>query len=172
MTDNGEPKAPVVAGMLVWAARFVNRLKEGKIGDEFTQDELQGIGQIDCSSPYGKGRRQLRTAIRHLERSCGLCWQWVRGESKVRCLSCQEALDRVTAKRHSIGRQSRRSIRQLDTYDTNGLPAEQCSEVRRVGAQMGMLDLISSDKATKRLADKQVTKPLDLGRLLENLTAT
>lgn len=166
------PKAPVVGTMMLWTRRLIDGLKDGEVGDEFTGEQLTAMCGRECADSKSPGWRYLQSAIKHLERSYGLCWQWVRGEGKVRCLSCREALDRVTAKRRSIGRQSRRSVRQLDTYATNGLPDDERSEVLRVGAQMGTLAMFSSDKATKKLEAKNVTQPLDLGRLLENLTGT
>lgn len=167
-----QPTAPVVGAMLLWTRRLIDGLKDGKVGDEFTGDELTTMCGRECADSQSPGWRYLQSAIKHLERSYGLCWQWVRGEGKVRCLSCREALDRVAAKRRSIGRQSRRSLRQLGTYETNGLSGEERTEVLRVGAQMGTLAMFSSDKTTKELESKGVTAPLDLGRLLENLSKT
>lgn len=169
---DGDSTAPVVGAMLLWTRRLIDSLKDGKVGDEFTGEELTKLCGRECTDSNSPGWRYLQSAIKHLERSYGLCWQWVRGEGKVRCLNCREALDRVAAKRRSIGRQSRRSLRQLDTYETNGMSEAEKSELLRVGAQLGTIAMFSSDKATKKLEDKGVTKPLDLGRLLENLSKT
>lgn len=177
MSDSpGQDKVPVVGAMVLWTRRIIDNevFNKGRHGDELTDEQLSAISGKDCSIAIGPnaGRCYVDSAIRYAERTYGLCWQRVRGEGKIKCLNWSEQRDRATAKRRSFSRQSRRTIRQLDTFALNGLSDVERSEHLRIVAQMGTLMAFSSDKAARRLEQQKIEQPLDLSRLLENMNKT
>ena len=146
--------------------KLIERMKDGKPGDELTDAELEEA----CEYPTGvdcKGYSYLQTAIRYCLREFGVPWRRVVGEDRIRCPLHTERTPMSVGERKRINRRAKRNMLLLGSVDRATLSTDQQHEHLVETAVSGTLAQASSSKTVKRLT-KDVTQPvaLDMGRLL------
>lgn len=165
---NTSIKANVIGNMTLWTSRLVDVLKDGKIGDEFTDEQLTVICEHDVKE--SRGGTYVRSACNHVKSNYGLFWRRVRGSGMIRCLNNTEKREFAKSCTKSINRTSKRALTALRTIDFDMLPANEKQETLVLMAQHGTLATTSKHGTLKKLTDKMVTRSINLPKLLEAMS--
>ena len=111
------------------SCKLIDKLKDGKPGDVFTDVELAELCGKN-TSPGGNGYPALQTAIRYCE-SDGVVWRRVPGERKISCQDSMGVLNLAKHTRKHVGRQMRGSGRRLRAVNPADLPNDQARQQHR-----------------------------------------
>lgn len=161
-------RLPGPYGMSPETQRLIEKLKEGKPGDVLTDDELREVcgknTRVGC-----EGYANLWSAIRHCDREHGVAWSRVRGAWCIKCLGATELQDEDDASNKSIHRKTKRDLRRLKiaTTHTNGMDDAGRTQLNLRIAQKATMLMFSSSQTRKKLDARNITKPLDMNRLLD-----
>lgn len=172
MTDKHEVKrtdGPVVPTMRLATSKLIEELKVGAVGAVRTDEDLSKICERN-TRVGGNGYGYLQSAIRHVLRYYDLVWKRIPAANALRCLGPVETIDLARSSTRSIARKARRAANQLKAVK-NLVTEDNRTEYLLSVAHTGTLALLASESGRKKLEVRGVDKPLDLGRLLENMRA-
>ena len=142
---------PAVGRLGVTAAALVERLRQGKPGDTFTDEQMQAICGKDTSSE-GAGYSSLQSAINHVRANHGLVWQRIQKANAIRCLSADETVVNVGSDLRAIRKRTRRTVSKLETVDVSKIEnAENRSRATVLAAMFGAIQAVSSSATVKKL---------------------
>lgn len=154
-------------GPLVWATQaLINRLQEGKEGDEISNDDLTQL----CGKPVDSnkaGGHNLDSAIRHVKSKYAIVWARVWGKRRIRCLDARGIVEQTRNKRKSVARQTRRQLRTMATVKRDALSPEDRKAFDTELTIIGSLSLFARGSTVKRIAEMEPTHPVDERKLLE-----
>lgn len=173
MSENKQPVETMVPCNLKYqTVLLINRLKEGRPGDELTDEELEKIcGQSTRpgtrTTPAGPSYGHLKTAIKRCIASHGITWDRVNGEHLIRCLGSVGVMEKAKGAIKSVQRKSRATTMMMGMTQLNGMDETKRAEFSAVAALVGSVALFTTPQARKRLQDKGVQKPLDMAKMLE-----
>lgn len=160
--DTNPLQIMVPAGASHETALLIAILAKGKPGDEITDDELsRRIGKT--TKVGGDAYSNLQTAIRATVKNHAVYWKRVRGENKIRCATAQEYEAESRSNVFSIRRKVKRGKHIVKAGLANGGDVQ---KLNMIGAQLGVLELMSSKKAAKQIESRGPI-PVDNDRLLD-----
>ena len=155
MVSQAEPttvqRFPTIPSLNPHSAKLVEWLRDGKPGDQRTDDEIaQQIGM--SAKPKGPGYRFLATAIRRCMNEHSVVWHRIPGASVIRCLDPKGIIELAKDRNRHIGRTAGRANREIGTVtDTSGMPDRDKTELLTMAAQMSLIRGASSAYTRKVL---------------------
>ena len=163
-------QCPVIPGLGLKSSALVHRLKDGKIGDEVTDEELTEIIRLD-TAPGGKGYPYLQSALRHLEQSANKVWRRTKKEGRIRRMSDSECVDVTEGYLKHIARTARRARAVSSAIDYGVLSNEDRIRANKSVAITGVLLVATSAKVRADLlrASPEVDTKQLIGRIQENM---
>jgi len=155
----------MVAGLGVAASKLVARLKEGRVGEGLTDEELTRVAGKD-TRVGGAGYGALMTAIRRCVAE-GYVWKRLRGADCIKCLDGPEILEFGETTRKAIHRASKRMTKRLGTIERDSLDEAQRRQFDTQFATQSALAVCSSTTTRKRLEVRTVKPNVDPKALIE-----
>jgi hypothetical protein len=165
MDQTEQKTVPHFAQYSPYTVRLIEWLKNGKIGDEYTDDHLKEVSGLDCS-PGGRGYSHLQSAIRHVERENLIAWRRMPGQNKIRCLNPSEIANESECKVKSISRQAKRQSRRLSLVKISDVPESDRTRYTALTAQIGTIALMSSGR-TRRAIESRGAREVNHKDVLE-----
>lgn len=162
-TGNGK----VVPTMMLPTSKLIGALKDGPIGATRTDEDLSRISERD-TRVGGTGYGYLQSAIRHVLRHHQLVWKRIPGAGAIKCLGSSETVTYARSRTKGIARSARRTVQQLRAVEAD-VQDDKKSEYLVTMAQAGTLAQLASDSGRKKLEARDIDRPLDLSKLLENM---
>lgn len=155
----------IVSTYGVYTSRLIHAMRDGIIGNELTDAELESIAGIPCAVK-ARGYTHLQSAIRAVERE-GIVWRRIRKEHKIRCLGNIERIDVGEQLIRRARKSATRSARCLATVEISELSGE--DKIRATGAmtQAGVIAQITRKDSQKRLGCATSPQGVDTKRLIE-----
>lgn len=157
--------------MALATTQLIEHMKSGKVSDQLTDEELTRCCARDCR-PGGNGYGYLQTAIRRCRDDYGVVWYRVTGAGYIECVTPETIRAKSRARRGTMRRACRRTLRELGTVDLAALPDTERSEHLLELAQTGTIARMTEPTTTKKLAARNVQKPIETGKLLEAILAS
>lgn len=152
--------------MRLETVKLIEALKQGKVGDTKTDEELKAICGKD-TFVGGAGYAYLQSAIRHvLNNEPHLVWQRVTGAGCIKCLGAPEVASTADSVRRSTCRREKRVVRQMRAVYKDAEDGEQ----KELGMRMavhGTLAAMASSQMAKKLEARDVSEAADPAKLLE-----
>ena len=157
-----------IPGISIFTMKLIEALKEGKIGDTFTDEALYEIcgRNTACDQP---GYGNLQTAIRHCVRNHGIVWRRVRDANQIKCLSNCERIEVGEIERRRIHKRAQRATKIMQTVDTSKLGNDDRIRFNITAAQLGMLAMLASKGAATKLSVRDISTPIDMKKMLAAL---
>lgn len=171
MSEAVVTKTDAVPGMRLETTKLIAKLKEGQVGDVLSDEQLTTLCGKD-TSVMGDGYCYLGSAMRHVLNNFRVVWERIKGAGVIKCLSWSEVETSADGDRKSIHRRSRRAVTKLKTVDLSDVPEDGRPNFLTKAAQLGTLAAMSSTGMQKKLEARNVAEPLDLKKMLENLSKT
>jgi|GEM_PF-1125341 len=162
---------PIQHGMLAATARLIEKLKDGKVGTVFTDEDLSVCCGRDTSVD-GNGYGLLNSAMRNVLKNNNLVWERVRGAGCVKCLGPSEIAISTASSRKHIYKSAKRALRKAAVVNREELPADERSRFGAHTAQIGAIALFSNENTTKKLVARNIEKPPDPKALMEAFKRT
>jgi hypothetical protein len=156
----------VQQGMRLATAKLIEALKDGKVGDVLTDEEMFAICERK-TMPGGNGYVNLQSAIRHVEKNYGLVWRRVATAGCIKCLDGVERCGVLASNRRHIGKVSRRALVVGRSIQVDELPESERTEALVQVAQLQAVEHFSRTETTKRLVARKATAAPDMAKLLE-----
>ena len=141
---------PAIQGLSEESAKLIDTMKNGKAGDEFSDDQLTKLIGKD-TSPSGNGYGYLDTAIRRVRSDHRVVWQRVRGAGVVRCLGADEVYTSAAADVTAIRRRAKVAAQKVGTVDLENVPVKERPKFTGMMAQLGALRMFSKADVAKQL---------------------
>jgi hypothetical protein len=150
--------------MSLGTARAIEKLKDGKPGDEFTVPQMEEITGENCGQNT-RGRNHVCSAINHVLTQHQIHWSWSRDDKVWRCCTHEDSLGIVDNRNKSIGRRARKSLRMLASVDEKELNEEERREKRLSELQNSLAITSISAPLRKRLSKAKVVVEPDMDQL-------
>ena len=133
---------------------LIDVLKDGKPGQEYTNDQLESISGDNIEDHLGR----LYSAIRYCVNHHRVLWQRVRGERKIVCLNDAEVLGTTKSDIKKVCKLSSRSQRKLYIVDKSQLSPDQLKDLQSTGLQLGMFRLFGNKRVKQQLLSNNSSK--------------
>jgi hypothetical protein len=148
--------------------KLIELLGAGKVGGVVTLDQLNATAGKDVSTK-SQGRANLYSACRHVRRTKGLVWRWLKGAAAVKCYNASEIVDLVDSRRKHIGKTARQAVSEAAIASSrNGeLDDKDRPRLHALMAQVGTLAAFSDGRTTAALVERSVNSVPDKAKLLE-----
>ena len=159
----------VQQGMRLATAKLIEALKDGKVGDVLTDEEMFAICERK-TMPDVDGYGNLQSAIRHVEKNYGLVWRRVAGARCIKCLDGVERCGVIASNRRHIGKVARRAVAVGRTIQVDELPELERATALVQVAQLQAVEQFARTQTTKRLVARKATGAPDMSKLLEAFT--
>ena len=147
-------------------ARLKEVLKDGKEGDTILDSKLEEIAGRPVS-PQTNGYSYLASAIRYCQREHGVVWLRVFKAGMIICANAEEKLEASKGDIRIISKRSHRATQRLCTVDLAKVTDAERTEILTTTAQIGMSHGMTDKKTRNLLVERQITKALDIQKLLE-----
>lgn len=168
MTDNETIRFPNIPGISPATVKLIEKLKEGKVGDTVSDEELSKIcGR--ATHVTGNGYANLQTAIRYCLRHYGKSWSRVKTEGRIKCEDTDERIEHVVSDNNRIRRSAARSTQRLVSIPDDEITDTQRPRVFGMLAQAGAIKLFAQNSTAKRLATKHDERKMEPKQLLDRL---
>lgn len=147
---------------------LIDMLKDGKVGDTLTAAAL-AERCLKNVKPGEAGYSNLQSAIRYVKKHHSVCWQWLKGEAKVKCLAATELVGRADSYRSQAKKKIRYAVGDLGIALNRGseLPDSERPHANALYAQTATLAALAGGHTTKTLESKGVNAAPDMRKLLE-----
>jgi len=159
-----------ISGYGVVSRLLIQRLRDGKPGDEISDMELKSVCGLDTGVGQ-KGYGALQTAIRYCI-SKGVVWDRMRGTGKIRCLDPNERMVKVKYYVDGGRRKTKRGLRVIGTVDRDkDLATEKARREHDIRVSQLLHAHVTLEPRTFRLLEKDaaVTKEVNKQALLDLL---
>lgn len=152
-------------GCSPYTARLIELLKDGKPGDEISDEELtQYCGK--ATHVHGDGYSYLQTATDYCATVYGIRWQRIYGQHRLRCLTPSGLVGSVGSQLSGIGRRAKRAAIDISIAAEGELSEEEKPRIRLLAAQVGALAMMTSSRMRKRLEKLPTPKEPDMKLLV------
>jgi len=156
-----------IAGYHVNTMKLIGYLEPiSEPGKKVTDEELKQVIGESCA-PGGRGYGYLASASRYILKTKRMIWSRVRQGGAIVCLNDDEKVTHCERERKIIHRRAKRTVQKLATVDTSKLTDARKTEHLALSAGMSTLAVMSSGGTTKKLIEKNASKPLEIGKALE-----
>lgn len=145
--------------------QLINKLKDGKPGDQLTDEELTKLISMNVA-PGEKGYGRLESAMRYVLNHHGLNWMRIRGARLIRCLDSQGTLGDITARNDRQRHIARRTIKKAATIDHSTLTKEESDKASAMAVQAMMIEKVSDRKTTTFLETRHISEAPKIEQVL------
>ena len=149
-------------------SRLINRLKDGKIGDMITDEELSKVAGVEITST-SKNAANLRSAIRNVQREYRLVWKRQFRAGYIKCCDALEVTNHCGKSIEQVARKSRYTVKTLLCADATKLePRERDRHTNYI--VVASLSASATSAAGQRIISKHgVVNPVNLLETIEAL---
>lgn len=144
-----------VPGFTAATLKLIERLKDGKIGDELTDTQLASVAG-EVVKVGSKGYCHLLSAIRYTTRNHRVLWQRVPKAGAIRCLNSVETIAAGESHYRRAGREAKRGITKLKTLQLDQLQNGERTTFLTTMAQLGVIAGFGSKGAADRIDRKKL----------------
>ena len=163
-------RMPPIGGICPQTARLIELL-QATDKEVLTDEEMTAACGRQTRSG-GNGYGNLHTAVGYVFRTTGVLWERIHRAGAIQRLDDKGKIT-CSDKHHRSGqRKTRRSVEALRAVDAEGLPAEQRRDFLATLAQRQTLLILGRTDTRKKLAARNVADPLDVRKLLAQMTPT
>ncbi len=162
--DSSIGRVPGTMGQYTAAA--AERLKQGSPGNTLSREQMAAIIGRECGTGT-LGYGNVLSAIRHVETTFGVVWQWDRGTKCWRCLDDAGKVDTTKSRIDRSRRAARCAVRVAGTVDVRNLNREAQRDHVLNCAAASMTLLCSGGKFRNRIAKLDVPTQPAIGKLIE-----
>ena len=156
---------PFRSGMCRHTAAAVEVFKAGTPGSTKTREEMaKTIGRDVEHGSLGYGN--VMSAIRHVERMCGIVWRWDKTSQVFRCLNSSQAVADAQQSLRRSGKFARKALLTSSTVKVEELTEEERGQYRATCIQAELTRLSVNGDIHKRLSAVNEVKTVDAKKLM------